>query len=158
MHLMIWLCVIPLNCDWSFESNMVILQVPIFNHEQPNILCSPSTSSQCMDKEEYKQLPLKNQNTPPLQGSRALPQAIVHLLKRIRNHKLLQPKLNTGHSYSRKGCTILQTYRQTLLQVWFFHLFFCQCMQFGSHLTLPWEQMPFLSRAQGVQSQFEATF
>jgi hypothetical protein len=104
---------IPLNCDWSFESNMVILRVAIFNHEQQNILCLPSTSGQWMAKETYKQLAMQNQNTPPLQGSRALAQAIVHLLTRIQNHKLLQPKLNTSHSYSRKSCPIIQTYRPT---------------------------------------------
>jgi len=78
------------------QSVQEVTKIQIINHHHDDYLCwDTSISGTCTAKEAY--LMLANQNPAPInnQGSRALPQPILHILNIIWRNNLLQPRLKT---------------------------------------------------------------
>ena len=78
------------------QSVQEVTKIQIINHHHDDYLCwDTSITCTCTAKEAY--LMLANQNPAPInnQGSRALPQPILHILNIIWRNNLLQPRLKT---------------------------------------------------------------
>jgi ribonuclease HI len=71
----------------------LIQQIPISNHNKPDILCwRPSTKGTCSSKEAYKHLATSRPVQPNPTGSRAISPQAQNLLNKIWKHKTLQPR------------------------------------------------------------------
>jgi len=78
------------------QSVQEVTKIQIINHHHDDYLCwDTSITCTCTAKEAY--LMLANQNPAPInnQGSRTLPQPILHILNIIWRNSLLQPRLKT---------------------------------------------------------------